>query len=154
MKILFVCLGNICRSPAAENVFRHLATQAGCLHDFVIDSAGTAGWHTGKRPDHRMCQTLESRNIPSTGAARQLSADDLNTFDLILAMDDENYANILKLDPSGQFHHKVKKFTAYCQNHPHKQVPDPYYGGQDGFDLVLDLLLDGCSNLLAQHRQS
>lgn len=151
MKILFVCLGNICRSPAAENVFRHLAHQADRADDFMIDSAGTAGWHTGKGPDSRMCQTLRARGIPTTGSARKITAHDLATFDLILAMDNENFSNILKLDSSGAHHHKVKKFTFFCENHPHSEVPDPYYGGQDGFELVLDLLLDGCSSILASH---
>ena len=148
MKILFVCLGNICRSPAGENIFRHTARNAGVSTQFSIDSAGTAAWHTGKGPDARMTQTLTSRGVVVTGKARQIQPTDLAEFDLILTMDDENYANVKKLDPAGTFANKIQKFTSYCQHHDHAEVPDPYYGGLDGFELVADMLEDGCRSLL------
>jgi len=148
-KILFVCLGNICRSPAGENVLRHLAEKAGLLDELVIDSAGTAGWHIGKAPDSRMSATLISRDIPVTGAARQFSAEDLEEFDLILAMDHDNYEGILSLD-NGTHSNKVKMFTDYCTQHNDTFVPDPYYGGQEGFDHVADLLEDGCTEILKE----
>lgn len=153
MKILFVCLGNICRSPAGENIFRHLARTAGVESQFSIDSAGIEAWHTGKSPDSRMSQTLISRGIPVTGHARQITTDDLENFDLILTMDDENFANVSKLKNAKQHQQKIKKFTTFCKNHTQTEVPDPYYGGQDGFDLVADLLIDGCDNLIKTHAE-
>ena len=151
MKILFVCLGNICRSPAGENIFRHAVKQAGVERLWEIDSAGTAAWHTGKGPDSRMTQTLQSRGIEVTGKARQIKAEDLAEFDLILTMDDENYANVLKIDPQSQFRDKIKKFTSFCTKHSELEVPDPYYGGQDGFELVADMLEDGCKNIIGSY---
>lgn len=146
-KILFVCLGNICRSPAGENVLRHLAGETGLLDSIQIDSAGTAGWHTGKSPDSRMTATLVSRDIPVTGSARQFEASDLEKFNLILAMDHDNYENILSLD-DGTHASKVKMFTDFCTQHDDTFVPDPYYGGQEGFEHVADLLEDGCAEIL------
>lgn len=153
MKILFVCLGNICRSPAGENIFRHTIKSAGVGDQFHIDSAGTEAWHTGKGPDSRMTQTLQSRDIAVTGKARQITTLDLEKFDLILTMDNENFKNVKKLDPQEIYADKIQKFTSYCQNHSETEVPDPYYGGQDGFELVADLLEDGCAELLRQHSQ-
>lgn len=148
--VLFVCLGNICRSPAGENIFRHQVEQAGLSEQIDIDSAGTLDWHTGKRPDRRMCQTLRNRNIPTDGAARQFTAQDFFDFDLILTMDNDNYRNVTKLDPEGKFRDKVKKFSTFCQNPDHQieEVPDPYYGGDEGFEFVADMLEDGCEQLL------
>ncbi len=151
MKILFVCLGNICRSPAGENIFRHATRKAGVAAKFTIDSAGTEAWHTGKSPDTRMTQTLSSRGVEVTGNARQIQPAVLAEFDLILTMDDENFANVKKLDPAGSFAAKIQKFTSYCQLHEQSEVPDPYYGGQDGFDLVADLLEDGSSSLIKKY---
>ncbi len=148
MKLLFVCLGNICRSPAGENVMRHLLVEHK-MDDLVLcDSAGTLDYHTGHAPDTRMTATLESRGITVTGQARQIQPNDLQTFDLILTMDDDNYRNVMKLATADQYGHKVKKFVEFCSSHPDSKVPDPYYGGQQGFEHVLDLLEDGCSNLL------
>jgi len=149
-RILFVCLGNICRSPAAENIFRHLVTQAGLIDEFHIDSAGTIDWHTDKGPDRRMCQTLRNRNIPTDGTARHFTAQDFFDFDLILTMDDDNYHNVTKLDTEGMCRDKVKKFSSFCQqaDHHFDEVPDPYYGGDEGFEFVADMLEDGCKALL------
>jgi len=148
--ILFVCLGNICRSPAGENILRHQVTQAGLAETYHIDSAGTHDYHPGKPPDHRMCQTLQKRNIPTTGKARQFKKEDFKKFDLILAMDTENYANIIALDPQGAFHDKVTCFTSYCTKPEYQtpSVPDPYYGENDGFELVADMLEDGCAQII------
>ena len=148
--VLFVCLGNICRSPAGENIFRHQVAKAGLSEHIIIDSAGTIDWHTGKGPDSRMCQTLQNRNIPTDGAARHFTAQDFLDFDLILTMDNENYSNVTKLDPEGRFHDKVKKFSSFCAKPDHQieEVPDPYYGGDEGFDFVADMLEDGCKQLL------
>ena len=149
-RVLFVCLGNICRSPAGENIFRHQVTEAGLEDQFHIDSAGTLDWHAGKGPDRRMCQTLRKRGIPTAGKARPFTAHDFYDFDLILTMDDDNYRNVTKLDPEGTFRDKVKPFSSYCQQPEHqiKEVPDPYYDGQEGFKFVADMLEDGCEALL------
>jgi protein-tyrosine phosphatase len=148
-KLLFVCLGNICRSPAAENIMNHLAAKSELADSIECDSAGTANYHTGKAPDRRMQAAAASRNIPMTGSARQFTAADFAAFDLILAMDRENYHNILALDPQGRYRNKVKMMCDFATQHPDKEVPDPYYGGADGFDYVLDLLTDACGGLLA-----
>ena len=143
-------MGNICRSPAGENIFRHLVSLAGLEDQIHIDSAGTLDYHTGKGPDRRMCQTLKNRGIPTDGAARQFTAQDFFDFDLILTMDDDNYRNVTKLDPESKFQEKVKRFSSYCQhpNHQIAEVPDPYYGENEGFEFVADMLEDGCKALL------
>lgn len=155
-KVLFVCMGNICRSPAGENIFRHLVTQEGLEDRILIDSAGTLDYHTGKGPDRRMCQTLRNRGIATAGAARQFTARDFSGFDLILTMDDDNYRNVTKLDPEGSFRDKVKRFSSYCRETDHQinEVPDPYYGGNEGFEFVADMLEDGCKELLNEIKQA
>jgi protein-tyrosine phosphatase len=150
MKLLFVCLGNICRSPAAENIMNHLAAKAGVSDLIECDSAGTANYHTGKSPDRRMQAAATKRNISMIGSARQFTKADFTAFDLILAMDRENYHNIIALDPQGQYRDKVKLMCDFATQHSDREVPDPYYGGADGFDYVLDLLADACSELLLQ----
>lgn len=147
-KLLFVCLGNICRSPAAENIMNHLIEQESLTEQFICDSAGTGGWHVGALPDRRMRAAAKERGFNFVGSARQFEAMDLREFDLILAMDKDNYRNILALDPQGKFRHKVKMMCDYCETHTDQEVPDPYYGGADGFNYVIDLLFDACSGLL------
>lgn len=149
--VLFVCLGNICRSPAGENIFRHQVTQAGLQDAIHIDSAGTIDWHTDKGPDRRMRQTLRNRGVATAGKARHFTAQDFYDFDLILTMDDDNYHNVTALDPDGRFRDKVKPFTSFCQQSEHqiKEVPDPYHGDAEGFKFVADMLEDGCEALLA-----
>lgn len=143
-------MGNICRSPAAENIFRHLVSREQADDVIEIDSAGTLDYHVGHKPDKRMSQTLRNRGIPAHGAARQFTARDFIDFDIILTMDDDNYHNVTKLDPDHTYHHKVRKFTSFCKKPDHQipEVPDPYYGGSAGFELVADMLEDGCSELL------
>ncbi|PSB56755.1 low molecular weight protein-tyrosine-phosphatase [Chamaesiphon polymorphus] len=150
MKLLFVCLGNICRSPAAENIMNHLVAQAGMSDRIECDSAGTASYHTGNPPDRRMRAAAANRDLPMVGKARQFTKADFTAFDLILAMDRENYHNILALDPQGQYRDKVKLMCDFATQHPDKEVPDPYYGGAEGFDYVIDLLVDACSGLLQE----
>jgi protein-tyrosine phosphatase len=150
MKLLFVCLGNICRSPAAENIMNHLAAQSSLGNEIECDSAGTGGYHIGSPPDRRMQAAAVKRNIPMIGSARQFTKADFTDFDLILAMDRENYQNILALDPQGQYRDKVKMMCDFASHHPDKEVPDPYFGGAEGFDYVIDLLTDACGGLLAQ----
>lgn len=153
-KLLFVCLGNICRSPAAENIMNHLLDQEGLSDRFICDSAGTGGWHVGALPDRRMRAAAKERGLNFVGSARQFEATDLREFDLILAMDKDNYRNILALDPQGKYRDKVKMMCDYCQTHTDKEVPDPYYGGADGFNYVIDLLFDACDGLLKNLKSS
>ena len=146
--VLFVCMGNICRSPAAEIVFRRMAADAGRADEFRIDSAGTIGFHKGSPPDPRMSAHLSKRGYHVEGRSRQLVAADLRDFDLILTMDEENLAYSLALDTSGDLHHKVKPFVHFLRENEAPRIPDPYYGGDRGFAHVVDLLEDGCSALL------
>jgi protein-tyrosine phosphatase len=153
MRILFVCMGNICRSPAGENVMNHILKNEGYDDKIQCDSAGTTGYHVGNGPDHRMCTTLESRGIPTQGVSRKFVVSDYQAFDLILAMDSDNYRDILALAPDEASKKKVVMFCHYVKKYPDHDVPDPYYGGQDGFEYVLDLMLDGCQNILEELRQ-
>lgn len=150
-KLLFVCLGNICRSPTAENIMNHLVAQARLESRITCDSAGTAGYHISSPPDRRMSAAAASKlGIKLLGQARQLQKSDLAEFDLILAMDAENYQDILTLDPTGQYGDKVRLMCEFCSKYKDKEVPDPYYGGPEGFNYVIALLLDACSGLLQQ----
>lgn len=114
------------------------------------DSAGTASYHVGSSPDKRMNAAAQKKGITLVGSARQFEAADLEQFDLILAMDKSNYRDILSLDTSAQYEHKVKLMCDFCRTHSDKEVPDPYYGGEAGFDYVIDLLTDACEGLLDQ----
>lgn len=152
-QILFVCLGNICRSPAAENIMNYLLKEQQLSGQITCDSAGTSSYHIGSAPDRRMTNAAAAREIPMQGSARQFTAADFEAFELILAMDSENYRNILSLDPQGQYSGKVKMMTDFCSEHAEREVPDPYYGGLDGFNHVIDLLLDACSGLLTHLKQ-
>lgn len=147
-RVLFVCMGNICRSPAAEIIFRKLVADAGLEHAFEIDSAGTIGYHAGKPPDARMARTLAGRGYTVAGCARQVRPADLEDFDLIVTMDDENLENVRALDRSGRFHEKIRPLTSFCTRSRDRHVPDPYYGGQAGFDHVIELLEDGCAGVI------
>jgi protein-tyrosine phosphatase len=147
-KLLFVCLGNICRSPAAENIMTHLIDQSGLSGQIICDSAGTSSYHIGSSPDRRMIAAADQRAIAMRGCARQFTQTDFEKFDLILAMDRENYADIAALDPTGRYSHKLRLMCEFCSHHTTQEVPDPYYGGADGFNQVIDLLLDACDGLL------
>ncbi len=149
-KLLFVCLGNICRSPSAENIMNHLIEREQLSDRIQCDSAGTSSYHIGNPPDRRMTAAASRRGIVLRGQARQFQRSDFEAFDLILAMDEENYRDILSLDPQGQYHHKVKLMCDFCRQRSEREVPDPYYGGPEGFNNVIDLLLDACEGLLEQ----
>ncbi len=150
-KLLFVCLGNICRSPSAENIMNHLIEQAGLSDAIICDSTGTSSYHVGSPPDRRMSAAAATKlGIKLRGQARQFQKSDFQDFDLILAMDQENYENILTLDRTEQYQHKVHLMCEFCSRHTLKEVPDPYYGGQDGFNQVIDLLIDACEGLLTK----
>jgi protein-tyrosine phosphatase len=147
-KLLFVCLGNICRSPSAENIMAHLLAERQLTGQISCDSAGTSSYHIGSAPDRRMTQAASERGITLKGRARQFQTEDFERFDWILAMDDDNYRDILRLDPTGRYHHKVRKICDFCRRFPDTEVPDPYYGGEAGFRYVIDLLLDACEGFL------
>ncbi|MBD2041292.1 low molecular weight protein-tyrosine-phosphatase [Microcoleus sp. FACHB-672] len=147
-KLLFVCLGNICRSPAAENIMNHLIAEADLSEQIICESAGTASYHVGNPPDRRMVAAASQRGMKFLGEARQFQKIDFEQFDLILAMDGENYRDIISLDPAGKYRDKVRMMCDFCTQHKDKEVPDPYYGGSDGFNYVIDLLSDACQGLL------
>lgn len=150
IRILFLCMGNICRSPAAHCVFQEMINQANLADQFLIDSAGTIGFHQGNEPDGRMQDALRKRNIPIIGQSRQINKSDLKDFDLILAMDNANLMDAKSLDPEEQWHHKIKCFAEYCSDPTIAEIPDPYYGYDNGFETVLDLIEEGCLQLFIE----
>ncbi|MGL5082848.1 MAG: low molecular weight protein-tyrosine-phosphatase [Microcoleaceae cyanobacterium] len=152
-KLLFVCLGNICRSPSAENIMNHLIQQAGWGDRIVCDSAGTSSYHIGNPPDQRMTKAARERGIILKGKARQFTREDFEEFDLILAMDQDNHTQILSLDPQHRYQDKVRLMCEFCRSSSQREVPDPYYGGPAGFNQVIDLLLDACAGLLEKIQQ-
>ena len=147
-RVLFVCLGNICRSPAAEIIFSQFASDAGRGQEFEIDSAGTIGHHQGSPPDSRISEALKRKGYTIHGHARRIDAEDLKNFDLIVTMDESNFSDVKQLDPSGEFHQKIRPIVSFCRHNDDPRVPDPYYGGQRGFDHVIGLLEDGCQGML------
>lgn len=150
-RICFVCLGNICRSPTAEGVFRHLVAERKLDHAFAIESAGTAAYHVGHAPDKRSTKTAAARGITLEGTARRFEPDDFERFDLVLAMDRSNYGDLLARAPSDAAKAKVHMLRSFDPKAPAEaEVPDPYYGGPEGFDDVLQICLDACEGLLDQ----
>lgn len=144
--ILFVCMGNICRSPLAEGVLRHLANGAAMSDQLTIDSAGTGGWHAGDAPDPRSIAMARQHGVDiSRQRARQVAPADFETFDLILAMDENNLANLLQSSPESE-RHKIHLFMDYATGR-RENVPDPYYGAEDGFLKVYNMLFAGCRSL-------
>ena len=126
----------------------HLIAQRQLGDRISCDSAGTASYHVGSEPDRRMNAAAQKKGITLTGSARQFTQQDFETFDLILAADRNNYRDILALDTSHQYAHKVKLMCEFCHTYREEEVPDPYYGGEAGFDYVIDLLIDVCNGLL------
>ena len=153
MRILFVCMGNICRSPTAEGVMRALVRDEGLDGRIAIDSAGTGGWHAGEPPDGRAASAARRRGIALEGAARQVKTEDFEAFDLLLAMDAENLRNLEALAPDPDARAKVRllrEFDPASEGAFDLDVPDPYYGGTRGFEDVLDLVEAACRGLLAE----
>jgi len=146
--VLFVCMGNICRSPSAEAVFRHKAQAQGL--SLIIDSAGTVGAHAKEKPDHRAQKVGVERGYSFNGIkARKVKVQDFDDFDLILAMDEANLNDLQKIAPE-HLQDKAMLFLDFAKNHEESEVPDPYYGGVNGFRFVLDLIEDASDGLLAQ----
>jgi protein-tyrosine phosphatase len=148
IRILFVCLGNICRSPAAESVFNKLIKEQNLSDYFFVESAGTGGWHIGQEPDARMRRQGEKRGLVFTTLGQQLGKKDFDKFDFIVTMDDSNYQDALLLAGSDQDRKKVVKLASFHSTGTVDKVPDPYYGGVEGFEMVLDILEDACANFL------
>ena len=152
VRVLFVCLGNICRSPTAEGVFRSVVEQAGLLESIEIDSAGTHAYHVNAPPDRRAQEAASRRGIDLSMLRGRKATDlDLEQFDYILAMDEENHANLLAICPPG-YEHKVRLFMEFAPQRPEREVPDPYYGGDSGFDRVLDMIEEASRGLLTHLR--
>jgi protein-tyrosine phosphatase len=145
IKVLFICLGNICRSPAAEGVLKHLAKQKKLVIE--VDSCGTSALHSGEKADARMREAALKRGIDLTSLSRQFVLSDFEQFDYLLTMDDSNYESILALDHKHQYDKKIFKMSDFLNSPKFRsldKIPDPYYGQEDGFELVLDLLEDSC----------
>ncbi len=149
-KILFVCLGNICRSPAAEGIFKQKIKERDLENLFVVDSAGTGGWHVGNLADPRMRETALSRGIELTSRSRKIEESDVYEFDQILVMDNDNLDAVKSLikDHKNPVNSKIKLILSYSKKSQLEEVPDPYYGGQNGFDKVIDLLEDAIDGLI------
>ncbi len=148
VNILFICLGNICRSPAAHAIFCNMITMRGLENNFVVDSAGIGDWHIGELPDKRMRTHGSKRGYNINHHARQFKIDDFNTFDYIVVMDEENYRIITGMAQSKSDVSKVIRMSNYFDQHSNNSVPDPYYGESADFELALDLIEDGCDGLL------
>jgi protein-tyrosine phosphatase len=155
VRILFVCMGNICRSPTAEGVMRALLREEGLEATVELDSAGTGGWHAGEPPDARATEAARRRGVVLEGAARQVTAADFDDFDLLVAMDRENLRELLAIAPSEEGAEKVRllrEFDPASADAGDLDVPDPYYGGERGFERVLELVTAACRGLLADVR--
>lgn len=151
VKVLFVCMGNICRSPAAEGIFKKFVEEAGLDTKISIDSAGTIGYHAGELPDERMRKHAVTRWYNLDSRARQFNPkQDFEEFDYIVTMDNDNYTDIKKLDLKKVYTEKIYKMADFISDKNVSEVPDPYYGGSDGFEFVIDILEDGSKNLLTK----
>ena len=155
VRVLFVCMGNICRSPIAQGVFENVLRREGVEGEVSVDSAGTGRWHVGAPPDERATDAARKRSIVLEGAARKFSPDDFADFDLILAMDEENRRDLLALAPDDEARAKVRmlrEFDPASSDSGDLDVPDPYYGGDEGFEHVLDLVEAATRGLVAELR--
>ncbi len=148
-KVLFVCLGNICRSPSAEGIFKHIVESRGVAGQFEIDSAGTHAYHVGEGADQRMKSHALKRGYKLTSISRKFDPDiDFDYFELIIGMDDENVRVLKSKARNNEDLLKIHKMTDFRKRFNYNEIPDPYYGGADGFELVIDLLEDSCEGLL------
>lgn len=147
-RLLFVCLGNICRSPAAEGVMRKMVHEAGLDHLIEIRSAGTYGGHAGELPDMRIRQAAAARGYRLESRSCQFTNDDFSWADMIVVMDDNNFRDVSAMSPTVEASAKIHRFAEFCTMPEVHYVPDPYYGGMRGFSDVMDILEDGCRGLL------
>jgi protein-tyrosine phosphatase len=152
--VSFVCMGNICRSPTAEAVMRHLVREAGLDHAIVLDSAGTGDWHVGEDRDRRSRAVAQRRGMPIVGPARQFAHSDFDRFDLVLALDEENARDLRHLAPTDEARAKIRLLREFdAEAGSGAEVPDPYYGGPEGFEHVFDICLSACRGLLEHLRK-
>jgi len=150
IKVLFICTGNICRSPLAEGVFLHKVNLRGLADRFAVDSCGTGGWHVGERPDPRVLALAAARGVSLPGTARQISEEDLMRFDLLICMDEEHREHLLYMGASPE---KVRLLLEFHPQPPMAEVPDPYFGERGGFELVYELVdpaMDGLIDALVK----
>jgi protein-tyrosine phosphatase len=148
-RLCFVCLGNIVRSPLAENMFRHLLEQAGIGEKYMVDSAGTSGWHVGEKPDRRMRRVASNHGVNYSGRAKQFQHRDFDNYDWIIAMDTSNATTLLGMAKTSEHQDKIHLMREFDpQGGPNSSVPDPYYGGIDGFDEVFQIVKSSCLGLL------
>ncbi len=151
IRIIFVCLGNICRSPGAEAVFKRIVSENNCQDQFYIDSAGTCAFHEGEKADSRMRSHGVKRGFDLTSISRKFDSNvDFDEFDFVVAMDSSNYDNLCSYAETEEQKQKIVMMTDYCTKMEANEVPDPYYGGEQGFELVFDILEDACENLLTK----
>ena len=147
-RILFVCMGNICRSPCAEGIMQYFVKQRGLENEFECDSAGTIDYHQGDPADQRMREHASLRGYELNSIARKFILQDFENFDWIITMDENNYSQICLLDKNNIFTHKIRRMTDFCEGTKISSVPDPYYGGSQGFENVIDILEDACRGFL------
>ncbi len=154
VRVLFVCMGNICRSPVAEGVFRRMLEGAGLVEKVYVDSAGTHSYHTGAPPDNRSQATALRRGVDLRGLrARKVTVADFAEFDYVLAMDRDNFEHLLALCGEPELRRRIQLFMDYAPDLPEREVPDPYYGGPNGFERVMDLIEEAAEGLLARIRE-
>lgn len=148
-KVLFVCMGNICRSPAADGYMQELLKKEGLHSEVYVDSAGTIGYHAGEKADRRMREHAKKRGYELLSISRQFDpGSDFDEFDYIVGMDNSNMADLKSMDAGNKYKSKLFKMTEFCSKLKVDVVPDPYYGGKQGFERVLDIVEDGCKGLL------
>jgi len=148
--ILAVCLGNICRSPAAEGILKAMVKKSGKSHEFFIDSAGLLDYHEGSLPDNRTRQSAAKRNYVLDSRSRPVKQEDFKKFDYLLAMDKSVFRSLERMANSEAERKKIYMMTDFLTKHNYDEIPDPYYGGEKGFELVLDLLEDACAGFLKE----
>jgi len=153
IRVCFVCLGNICRSPTAEGVFRRLVEDAGLENAFEIDSAGTSGWHIGAPPDERSAMAARRLGYQLGGASRRFVVEDFDRFDHVIAMDHENFAELKGMARDSADVRRLSLLRSHDPDADGEEVPDPYYGGGGGFDAVVKICVKGCAGLLATLRR-
>lgn len=148
IKVIFVCMGNICRSPSGEAIMNKLIKKAGLENEIECDSAGTIAYHEGEPADARMKRHALKRGYRITSIARKFKIVDFEIHDYIIAMDNENYRDLLSMDVEKKYINKIFKMTNFSSDGKYSEVPDPYYSGPEGFELVLDIIEDACAGLL------
>ena len=151
--VLFVCMGNICRSPTGEGVLKKLVADRGLDAEIEVDSAGTISYHAGELPDARMREHAAARGYRLDSRARQVRAEDLERFDLVIAMDRDNLSGVQDLDPKGRYEKKVRLLSDFLHGKWPKDVPDPYYGGAAGFEKVLDMIEAAAEQILVELKE-